>query len=379
MKKVRKPKICYVLSHKRPNYVRTDVLLRVLKNLDGYELIDCRNTIRSVFRYIETIIRLIWIRLTQNPDIYLLGFRAQDIYFSVRFLTMGKPLIVDEFVVAYDSVIFEGKFEGKGLSFSENGLVAKILYTYEKLMLKSANYILTDTQLHRRLIVDTFDIDKDRIKAIPVGTIEEFFNDDNAAEIKIFNPSRSGASFKIFYYGDIMKLHGFDVILKAAKKLKTFPIKFTLGVGRKVQYAQEQIKRVFGKEVPHNIEIVGWINGYDKIIDYMNDAHLCISGPFGATGQAMRVIHGKTYQYLALGRPTVIGQIPYNYGFQHKINCLYVEQGNPDALAEAILWAYNHPRKLKKIGRNARRLYKERFSNEQIAEELIEVFEELDN
>ncbi|MBD3329334.1 glycosyltransferase [Candidatus Dojkabacteria bacterium] len=371
---MKKTKICYVLSHSRPNYIRTQVLVDAMKLLDDYELVEARNKSKSIFRYIETILKLIWIRITENPDIYFLGFRAQDIYFPVRILTLGKPLIVDEFVVAYDSIIFEGKFERLGLRFRENGIVAKILYFYEKLMLKTADFLITDTHLHKQLITELFPVEAGKIQAVPVGTNERYFNKENAAEITERNKKDP---FKVFYYGDIMKLHGFDILLKAIKILneRDLSIEYKLGIGNKQKYVAKMEETVFGDETPDNVSIIGWIDGYDRIIDHMNTANLCVSGPLGATNQARRVIHGKTYQYLALGRPTVIGKIPYDYGFINKKNCLYVEQGDPEALAELISWSYKHPHRLKKIGRNARLLYEERFSNKVISEILAKVLE----
>jgi glycosyltransferase involved in cell wall biosynthesis len=107
------------------------------------------------------------------------------------------------------------------------------------------------------------------------------------------------------------------------------------------------------------------------------EADLCLGGPFGNTEQARRVITGKTSQCLALGKPTIIGKIDEDIGFVDKQNCLLVPQGNPQALAQAIQWAFDKRHQLSKIGEQGRSIYSERLSVNVIRQLLSQALSDL--
>jgi glycosyltransferase involved in cell wall biosynthesis len=105
---------------------------------------------------------------------------------------------------------------------------------------------------------------------------------------------------------------------------------------------------------------------------------MCLAGPFGNTGQAQRVITGKSYQFMAAGMPTVIGKNQAGKPFfKDKLDCLLVDQGDAEALSKVITWAYKNRTKLPAIGKNGRILYEKKFSNAVIAKSLRQLLDEL--
>ncbi|MEZ4646189.1 MAG: glycosyltransferase [Chloroflexota bacterium] len=91
------------------------------------------------------------------------------------------------------------------------------------------------------------------------------------------------------------------------------------------------------------------------------------------------MITGKTYQFLAMAKPTVVGELTnINEVFQHKENCLLVPQGNAEALANAIYWAYENRDKLPLIAMSGRQLYQTTFSTEQIGQRLRDILFKID-
>jgi glycosyltransferase involved in cell wall biosynthesis len=86
------------------------------------------------------------------------------------------------------------------------------------------------------------------------------------------------------------------------------------------------------------------------------------------------VITGKTFQFLAMAKPIIIGKHQGSWdGFVDKQNCLYVPQGDANSLADVISWAFEHPRKLSRIGRCGYELFKNDYSIEKISEKLREI------
>ncbi|MFC1975335.1 glycosyltransferase [Chloroflexota bacterium] len=360
MKKSKKIKVCYVLAYYSTNYVRTTTLVEALKRIDNLILYQARNTSTGIFRYFQTLYKLLIIRFKHNPDYYVLGFRGYEIFWIVRAITLGKSLIFDHMMSPYDSLLNERK------RIKKDGLIDKLVFIYEKLILRHSDVILTDTTLHKTCFSTLFQINPDKIHAIYVGTDEDLF------KLSVDIPENKKSFFEVFFYGSFQPLHGVDIVLKAASMLKERPIQFTLigGDKKKLTGFYQMIKQLGLENVTHK----KWVD-HEKLPGLIQKADLCLGGPFGNTGQARRVITGKTFQFLAMGKPAVVGQIDQNYDFEDRKNCLLVPQGDEKALADAIRWGFDHRDKLASIGQKGRNLYLENFSIRDISQNIQVIFE----
>src|SRR5262249_25049839 len=139
-------------------------------------------------------------------------------------------------------------------------------------------------------------------------------------------------------------------------------IHFTLIGGRDSRGAVEEIE-VFVRErrLENRVRHVLWVP-YDRLPDRIAGADLCIGGPLGDTGQGRRVVTGKTYQCLAMAKAVVVGEVDTPTEFEDRVNCLLVDQGSPDALAEAILWAAAHTEETRAIGLRGREYFERSFT-----------------
>ena len=359
--KNKKIKVCYILSYRCPNYVRTKTLIAALKRIDNVAFFEAVNTTKGIFRYVQTLSRLLAIRMTKKPDYYILGFRGYEIFWIVRILTLGRPLIFDHMMSPYDSLLNERKI------FKKNSPIKKLIYFYEKSILKYSDVILTDTIIHREYFANLFKEKQEKIYAVHVGTDEELFKN-----LPSGNEVKKKDFFEVFFYGTFLPLHGIDIILKAASIVKDRPIRFTIigGKKKKLRDFYEIKKRLKLKNVIHKERI-----DYEQLPDMISESDVCLGGPFGNTGQAHRVIPGKTFQFLAMGKPTVVGKINADYGFEDKKNCLLVPQGNEKEIANTILWCFENQEKLGEIGQRGLELYRTKFSIDHIKEALQMVFQ----
>lgn len=340
-------RVGYVLSYYFPQYVRTKTLLDGLKGLRGVQVLEAINPQPGPWRYLESLLRLLWIRLRYNPDCYILGFRGTEIFWPVRLLTLGRPLIVDYMMSPYDSLLNEsGRLKA-------GSVLARLMYGYERRLLRAADTILTDTQLHRDYLSCLFQIPRDKIRAVPVGADESLFRRD------VQTPVSEDGTFTVLFYGSFLPLHGIDVILDAAETLKELPVRFVLIGGNRLDLSD--FHRKLHRRALTNVEHLPWVD-YRELPEWIARADLCLGGPFGGTGQARRVVTGKTYQCMAMAKPTVVGAIEEEMGFVDRLNCLLVPQRAPQALAASIRWAYDHRGQLPEIGYAGYRLYCDRFS-----------------
>ncbi len=325
-------------------------LMAALRRIRGTVVLEAVNTSTGWRRYVETLLRLIRCRWTERPGAYVLGFRGYELFWPVRILTAGRVLIVDHMMSPYDSLLNERKTIRKG------SLLDAFVYRYERGILRFSDLVLTDTESHRNYFLELFGLPAEKIAAVPVGTDETLFRPHPEVV------SGGNGRLHVFFYGSFQPLHGIPVILEAARLLQGRPVHFTIAGGKG---PGEHSPGDPGEPLPH-VTRLGWVP-YRELPGMIARADLCLGGPFGNTGQARRVITGKTYQFLAMGKPVVVGRTLDSTGFEDRHNCLLVPQGSGRALAEAILWCLENRDRLAEIGRNGRMLYERHYSTSCIA------------
>lgn len=357
-------RVCFVQAYRAPDYIRGRSICAALRASDRIELIDARNRSSGFMRYWQAIRALLRARKRHDPDVYVLGFRGHEIAWLVRWLTRGKPLVIDALMSPYASLSEESKFGWIGRA------LARAWRPCERSILHASDGVLTDTEEHANYYRTRFGLPAARVVAVPVGA------EERAATEEACSTHRAAAGpLRVLFYGSFLPLHGVDVILAGASRLSGQAIDFRFIGGTRAQAAWLE-RRCHALGITRYTH-ARWID-FERIIDTeIPGADLCLGGPFGGTPQAMRVVTGKTSQCLALGQPTVVGRIPEDHGFIDRDNCLLVEQDDPDALATAIAWAAANRDALADIGTRGRNLYQARLSHTALRTVLVPFLERL--
>lgn len=356
-------RVCYVLSYRDPGYIRTRSILSALRHMPDVEIRTAINSSPGLKRYQETLSSLSDIASQDWADIYILGFRGHEIYWPVRLIVGNKPIIFDAMMSPYAALREEGKHGLPGV------LAASVIKILEKRILQNANAILTDTAIHAEYFSRELRIPSGKISPIPVGAIENIPQKKRPA-------SQNSEELSLLFYGSFLPLHGADIIIAAAHKLKDFPLRFDfIGGGHA---AAEMLSSTFPKSDTVRYTHREWVEFDELIQEYIPAADICLGGPFGNTPQARRVVTGKTSQCMAAGKPTIIGMTDNDYGFIDKKNCLLVDQGSPESLAAAIRWSFQNKAALPHIGNSAEGLYQSQLSIQKIREKLEHLIHNLD-
>jgi glycosyltransferase involved in cell wall biosynthesis len=361
-----KIKLVSAISYVAPKYIRVSNLLNALQKNSTINVYEASNTHTGWLRYLQTFLKLLKIKKNVDPQIWLLNFRGHEIYWLVRMISGKKNRIIfDEFVSPYDSFVNERK------SLKKSSLLANLVYQIEKSILKDADFIITDTPSQVNYFVSLFNIPGDKFSCVNVSTDENLFTVIGSAKKYEFPEP-----FVVFTYATFLPLHGMNIILEAANLVKDLPIHFYVagGKGKTLQSFLEK-KKLLGLD---KFDHIPWIE-YTELPAYIRGADICLGGPFGNTGQGLRVVTGKALQFLACARPTVIGKGYEDNGFEDRKNCLLVPQGDPRQLADAIRWAFEHQFELHSIGLNGRAMYEEKFSLEAVKTSLDKLIEEVQN
>lgn len=352
-------KVCHVVCYRDPGYIRTRTLRAAMDRIENCEVYDATNQRRSWLRYFETAAKTLMIRLRHNPDVYVLGFRGHEIFWLIRLIAIGKRMVFDEFMSPSDALISEKKAGVAGR------LLGYIAIPFEWLCLRFSYRCLTDTQLHKDFIADRFGVPQSKIDVVYVGAIAD--HDDPGKQTPVNKPT-SNDPLSVLFYGTFLPLHGMDVVLQACKQLENRPIEFRIigGTGNPLARFLALLDELQPGNVTHDL----WVDFEELRSIVIPNADICLGGPFGGTPQARRVITGKTFQFLAQSKATVIGRVDEPVEFIDRKNCLLVEQADPTSLADAFEWALGNREALAEIGRNGRRLFDSRFSTSALASQL---------
>ncbi len=347
-----------------PDYVRSRTIRTALLDDPSVALVIIKNRHTGLLRFPEVLWKLLVVRIRVRPDAYLLNFRGYELLPFLVLIAGRKPIVFDELVNPV-LVVNEHRTQKRGvIKMLMCGWVvlARLYYV----LLKRCTVILSDTPAHAAYSAQLAGIDPKRYAAVPVGTDETLFYPQKTA------PRPSGI-FQVFMYSTGgQPLHGIPIVLEAARLLKKHTdIEFVLsGKGLIAERAAEARKD--GAHIKHT----EWIP-FETLPDIIRSSGICLGGPFGDTVQAQYVITGKTYQFLACAAPVIVGKSETLKLFSDKINSLVVPQADPRALADAILWAKNHPKQLTAIAREGRKLYETQFSQQIIACDVVAIINRL--
>lgn len=358
-------KVAVVTCYKDPDYVRSRALRAALHTVPGVEVLEVKNHYHNLFlRVPEVAYRLVREWNTERPDVYLLTFRGYELLPLTLLVAGRQPVIFDEFIQPVE-VVAEHRQMKQGSPVAQLMGAWHLLAPLYYWLLRRCHTVLTDTEIHADYSAGLSSVPRDNYLALPVGTDESLFQ-PRKRDAK----SDDDDTFQVFFYGNMVPLHGVRHVVAAAELLKNHKqIMFVLVGGGKRVAAQVEAANQRGAQ----IEYRPWIP-FEELPAAIVQADVCLGGPFGDTVQSHNVVTGKTYQFLACAAPVIVGKSKATDSlFRDKDNSLVVQQGSGSALAKAIRWAWQHPNELEQIGKNGRKLYDQHFSNKQIAKSLRRV------
>lgn len=352
-----KPRLLFI-SGREVGYIRNRVLLNALR--EHFDIAIFTPPLSGIIPRI--IVGLGNFLLTHKEyALCFVGFYGQPLAIVLSFL-QKKPIILDAYVSTFDTLCEDRQL------FHAQSLMGKLATWLDRYSCKVVSHVITDTQSDAEYFHKNFDVPVDKISPIYVGCDEGVFY---PREISLDDES----VFEIFYYGSFLPLHGTEVIIQAAALLKARPeIHFTLGgVGAKYDLIVDMVSAM-GLE---NVDLIGWIP-LERIPNYIARADVCLGGHFSIIPKAGRVISTKTFQFLAMRKPTIVGDnAATREFFTDGINVLAVPMGDSESLAEAIIRLSDDQVLRGRIAGGGYRVFTQRATTGVIAEQLLKIVEEM--
>lgn len=270
-----------------------------------------------------------------SDAIFFLGFYGQPLVFPTRIRWRG-PLVLDAFVSTYDTYCFDRQI------FNPHSLFGWIAYQIDRISCQMSDVVVVDTLAQKHYFERTFDVPLSKIHVLYVGCNEQLFSPQDV------QPSKKPT---VLFYSSYLPLHGVDVILHAAHLLRGESIQFILlGYGSEYQKALGIAQKLKLTNVEFRNPVP--LEALPKIIA---QATICLGGHFGRSDKAGRVIAGKTFQCLAMEKPTIVSDTPANNElFTDGWDALMCPRNNPAALADTIRYLLSNPKLLVSLGKRGR-------------------------
>lgn len=332
-----------------PDYSRNRVVRGFLAEM-GWTLADFHPRFSSLGD-VEAYAR----RLPKPDIVWVPCFRQRDLAAAARWAKrLGVPLVFDPLISAYDKQVFERR------KFPQNSWRARRLHRWEQLLLNRADILIADTQAHADYLSEEFGIAPDRIKVVYVG-----------AEAPLFHPApmpdhADGSPLEALFYGSFIELQAPQVIVEAARRYEGLPVRWTLLGKGPLRAECERLARGLD-----NVRFEAPVP-YARLPARIHQADLLL-GVFDPGAKAGRVIPNKVFQALACGRPVVTRRsaaYPAACRGNGERGLVWVDPGDPGALAQAVGRMAMQLRDNPDAGQRAADLYGEVFSGGVIAEQL---------
>ena len=341
---------------REPEYPRNAMLLRCFQqNFQVTPITDNAKT--RVYRYLRLTAKLL--KTTSNYDLMYVGFLAQPLMLLAHILTRN-PIMFDAFVSVYDTLCFDR------CRFRPSSPICRLAFWLDRMSCEWADIIITDTQAHARFFHRIFDVPFTKLRTIFVGC------DEN-----LFYPRRyiNEDPLLVLFYGSFLPLHGIETIIKAAKLLQFKSKTHFRIIGSGPEY--KRIRNLCKQLGVTNIEFLPAIPLTD-LPQEIGKAAVCLGGHFSSIDKAKRVIAGKTFQCLAMGKPTIVGENPANHELlTHRYDAWFCPMDDPKALASAILRLINNPETRDYLGRNAQTTFITHASTEVLSQQVHQIVESL--
>lgn len=326
------------------------------KERDKLEFFSSGQMIRIVFQlaliYLRLMIRY-W-RLADH-DALIVGYNGYfDMPLAKLLATLRrKPLIYTPVFPLYETSVEDRQYVNK------DSLQSKLIHLIDEISCRLADLVIIETQSYLDYYSREFKVPREKYFKIPLGADEaNFFARPQENRRKEIN------NLRVLFYGKFIPLQGVPTIVEAAKLLeKDEDIEFEIiGSGQ----LSEEIEYLAQKLDIKNVTFTEWVN-YRDLPRHIQRADICL-GIFGTTHKAQRGVPIKVYEALAMKKPVITGDSPAARDvFNHRVNSVLCEIGNPQALADSILLLKENKKLREAIAEAGFKLYQDFFSSRQIA------------
>ena len=286
----------------------------------------CRAMLRLVRRFPEA---------ARDADLVVAGFNGQLDVLVARWLAGARRVVFVPLVTITETLVDDRK------RYREGSLIGRLLRGIDRISLRAADCLVTDTEAHAEYLVEKFGMPRERLVVHYLGAESQFVPQERPG-----SPVRGGG-LRVLAYGSFLPLHGFDVIAGAAHLIGTEEgIVFdVIGSGPEVETFLRSTKHL------DHVHYRQWVP-YERLPGEIDDADVVL-GIFGASRKATMVVPNKVYQAAQSRRPIVTRSSPALAEVFVADEAIVAIEPRPEALAHALRDLARSPERRRALGEAA--------------------------
>lgn len=294
------------------------------------------------------------IRGRKKPYVIMVGYDSPVLAVIAKVFS-GKRVIYNALCSVYERLIVSRNLAPK--------LSPKALYYWfiDFLAVHLSDLVMLETNNQVKYFKKLFFAPRHKLYRAWTGVDEDKFYYDPAV--------KKNDIFTAVFRGALMPEAGADCVVRAAKILENYPVQFIMASSG---IELNKVKNLIDELKPKNLEFITDFLSDEDLRVLVQKSHLSL-GQLADHPRLERTIPHKAYESLALKLPYLTAA---NKGVLELLvpseTCLVCKPGDEKSLAEAILWARDHPDELNKIAENSFHLYQNQLRPRILANKLLE-------
>jgi glycosyltransferase involved in cell wall biosynthesis len=164
-------------------------------------------------------------------------------------------------------------------------------------------------------------------------------------------PSAPDVSFEIITHGSLLKRYGIQTLIEAVPLLRSEIPGLKVWVVGDGEYREELEALTRETGVADCVKFTGWIK-HEDVSAYIAR---CAAG---VVPMLYNQLPNKLFEYVSMGVPTVVGDVPSIRRAFADHEVLYYETGDARQLAEGVLRVYHDPKSALEMAARARKTYR---------------------
>jgi len=176
--------------------------------------------------------------------------------------------------------------------------------------------------------------------------------------------------------GSLTRSRGIDVMIRAMARVQIRVVDARLvlfGQPASSEFARELQDLAEQAGVRDAVEFAGW-TPFPRVRETLYSAAVGMS-LLQPIADMRRCYPTKLFEYMAAGLPVISDNLPHCREIVEDAGCgLIVDPTDPDAVAEAMVYIFEHPAEAAEMGRRGRKAFLEKYTWEQEASKLVDLY-----
>jgi glycosyltransferase involved in cell wall biosynthesis len=219
------------------------------------------------------------------------------------------------------------------------GLVEKVLRFMERISVRFAHVSIVEGPYEREMRGERgVNVDK-------IGVVL------NVPEGHLFQPNGASTDrFEMITHGSLLKRYGIQTLIEAMPRLRDEIPDVKLWVVGDGEYRQELEDLTMQLGVSDVVEFTGWVK-HEEVSRYIDRCQI------GVVPMLYNQLPNKLFEYIAMGKPVVVGDVPSIRMAFGPETVRYYQAGNADHLADGVLEVYRDRPAAQAMAARAQRVY----------------------